>query len=217
MDLTRLQVETLLNVSPQDLDLYITEKNLPCYTLGEEKRFDLLEIESWMMYHKFWEECSKSLPYNLYRALARGGFYSIDDLQDASILKLGASHLAPKLGVDPEVLYAMLQDRENLASTAMGNGYAIPHPRERLEGSRQDILFIIYLKKSIDFAALDQQKVHTFFFLVTGSDRSHLNVLSKLAHLIHYKQASAWISDTSSHESLLKHVLEWETNLTHST
>jgi PTS system nitrogen regulatory IIA component len=163
MDLTRVQVETLLNVSPLDLDRYINENNLPCYTLGQEKRFNLVEIESWMMHHNFWDNHSQSLPYNIYRALARGGYYYTHDLEDASILKLGAHHLAEKLGNDPEGLYELLKDRELLSSTAMGSGFAIPHPRERMESVRQDILFIVHVKNGVDFNALDHKKVQTFF------------------------------------------------------
>jgi nitrogen PTS system EIIA component len=217
MDLTRLQVETLLNVSSSDLDVFIQEKNLPCYTLGEEKRFNLLEIESWMLKTKFWDFETPNLPFNFYRALARGGFLAINDLEDGSILRLGAYHLSKKLGVDEEGIYSILQDRERLASTAMGHGCAIPHPRERLDHFRQDVIFIIHLKKPIEFNALDNKKVHTFFFLIAGSDRSHLNLLSKLAHVIYQNHTSLWIDDTTDHTSLLKDVLEWEKTLTQSS
>ncbi len=213
MDLTRVQVETLLNVSPLDLDRYINENNLPCYTLGQEKRFNLVEIESWMMHHSFWDNHSQSLPYNIYRALARGGYYYSHDLEEASILKLGAHHLAEKLGIDPEGLYELLQDRELLSSTAMGSGFAIPHPRERMESVRQDILFIVHVKNGVDFNALDHKKVHTFFFLMAGSDKSHLNLLSKLAHIIHKAHALSWIHQDATHASILKEVLEWEKEL----
>lgn len=210
MDLNRLQVQTLLNVSAHELDTFICDKNLPFYTLGNEKRFNLVEIESWMMDHKFWEASKESLPYNLYRALARGGFLHVNDLADASILKLGAFCLGEKLGIDPLGLFSILDDRENLSSTAFGEGFAVPHPRERLEGIKQDVIFIVHLKEGIDFNALDQKKVHTFFFLLAGSDKSHLNLLSKLAHLIYSKKASEWIHAEASHASILNKMLEWE-------
>lgn len=213
MDLNRLQVQTLLNVSSHELDQFMNEKNLPFYTLGEEKRFDLFEIESWMMNHKFWEAKQSLVPFNLYRALARGGFLHVEDMQDASILKLGSFCLGEKLAIDPDVLSALLNDREKLASTALGGGFAIPHPRERLEGIMQDILFIVHLKEGVDFNALDQKKVHTFFFLLSGSDKSHLNLLSKLAHLIYSSKAHEWIHDSASHSSILKHMLEWENEI----
>jgi PTS system nitrogen regulatory IIA component len=214
MDLTRLQVETLLNVSATDLDKFIDERNLPCYTLGEEKRFNLLEIESWMLKTKFFETSSPVLPFNFYRALSRGGFCQLDDLEGGSILKLGAYHLSQKLGIDADGLYAILQDRENLASTGMGEGFAIPHPRERIEGINHDVIFVVNLKNPIEFSAIDNQNVHTFFFLMAASDKSHLNLLSKLAHVIANKKASSWIHDQTTHESLLKSVLEWEKTLT---
>jgi nitrogen PTS system EIIA component len=213
MDLNRFQVETLLNVSSNELDNFICDKNLPFYTLGEEKRFDLVEIESWMMQHKFWESAKEALPFNLYRSLARGGFLYVEDLGDASILKLGAFCLGEKLGIDPEGLFSLLQDREKLASTAFGEGFAIPHPRERIDGIKQDTMFIVQLKNGIDFEALDHKKVHTFFFLLSGSDKSHLNLLSKLAHLIYSQKASEWIHAHASHSTILKNMLDWENEI----
>lgn len=213
MDLNRIQVQTLLNVSSNELDAFICDKNLPFYTLGEEKRFDLVEIESWMMQHRFWESNQEVLPFNLYRALARGGFLYVEDLADASILKLGAFCLGQKLGIDPEGLFSVLDDREKLASTAFGQGFAIPHPRDRLDAIKQDVLFIVHLKEGIDFNALDQNKVHTLFFLLSASDKSHLNLLSKLAHLIYSKKASEWIHPHASHSSILKNMLDWENEI----
>ena len=213
MDLTRLQVETLLNVSPSDLDKFIDESNLPCYTLGEEKRFNLIEIESWMLKTRFFESSSPVLPFNFYRALSRGGFCLLDDLEDGSILKLGAYHLSQKLGIDQDGLYALLQDREKLASTGMGDGCAIPHTRERLDGINHDVIFVVHLKNPVDFGALDNKKVHTFFFLMAATDKSHLNLLSKLAHVISQKKVSDWIHDNTTQASLLKSVLEWEKSL----
>lgn len=216
MDLTRLQVETLLNVSSTDLDKFIQDDALPCYQLGNEKRFDLLEIESWLLKHHFWEKGALKLPYNLYRALARGGFYYVDDLEDASILRWGSQLIAEKLDADPEGIFELLSARELLASTGMGDGFAIPHPRERLDTFKQDILVIIHLGKPIEFNALDQKEVHTFFFLFAGSDKSHLNLLSKLAHLIHSKQAEQVITGSSSQTSILESLLEWEQKLSQS-
>jgi PTS system nitrogen regulatory IIA component len=214
MDLTSYQVETLLNVSPSDLELFIQDKNLPFYTLEGEKRFNLLEIESWLFTHRFWEGCHKLLPFNLYRALARGGFLHVDDLGDASILKLGAYLLGKHIGIDEDGIFSLLQAREQLASTAIGSGYALPHPRERIEGLTHDVCFIIHLKNPIEFGSVDQTKVHTFFFLLSGSDKGHLNLLSKIAHMVHDEKCRALFSESQTHENLLQAVLEWEKKLT---
>jgi mannitol/fructose-specific phosphotransferase system IIA component (Ntr-type) len=57
------------------------------------------------------------------------------------------------------------------------------------------------------------KKVQTFFFLMAGSDKSHLNLLSKLAHIIHKGHALSWIHQDATHASILKEVLEWEKEL----
>ena len=89
------------------------------------------------------------------------------------------------LGLDDKsegMLYKMLKRRENLGSTGIGRGIAIPHCRS-LVVSR---LRVAFGRKSqgVDFKAIDEKPVY-FFFLIVAPPlevyNQYLPVLGKIA------------------------------------
>ena len=68
----------------------------------------------------------------------------------------------------PDVIAAITR-REELGSTGIGRGWAIPHAKH--PGVRGAVGAIGYLPKPIDFNSLDGQPVHTVILLVSGPDR----------------------------------------------
>ena len=89
------------------------------------------------------------------------------------------------LGLDEKaegMLFKMLKRRENLGSTGIGRGIAIPHCRS-LVVSR---LRVAFGRKTagIDFKAMDEQPVHFFFLIVAPPlevSNQYLPVLGKIA------------------------------------
>ena len=80
------------------------------------------------------------------------------------------------------ILYKTLKRRENLGSTGIGRGIAIPHCRS-LVVSR---LRLAYGRKleGVEFKAVDDQPVHNFFLIVAPPlevSNQYLPVLGKIA------------------------------------
>ena len=86
-------------------------------------------------------------------------------------------------GVDPDVLRRVLEERELLASTAIGDGIAIPHGKldavGRLVGS------LGRARQGIDFDSIDGKPTHLVFMLVAPSSSTgiHLKALARLSRL----------------------------------
>jgi len=75
--------------------------------------------------------------------------------------------------------------REQMASTAIGKGIAIPHirnPQENPEGG--PYLVIGICKAGADFEAFDKNRTFLFFLLYTDSEVVHLRVMGKLSRLL---------------------------------
>jgi mannitol/fructose-specific phosphotransferase system IIA component (Ntr-type) len=93
--------------------------------------------------------------------------------------------LVSLLGLDAKaegVLFKTLKRRENLGSTGIGRGIAIPHCRS-LVVSR---LRLAYGRKSagVDFTAIDGAPVHNFFLIIAPPlevSNQYLPVLGKIA------------------------------------
>src|ERR1700756_1055382 len=89
------------------------------------------------------------------------------------------------LGVDEKsqgILFKMLNRRENLGSTGIGRGIAIPHCRS-LVVSKLRVAFG-RKKEGVDFKAIDEKPVHFFFLIVAPPlevSNQYLPVLGKIA------------------------------------
>ena len=80
------------------------------------------------------------------------------------------------------MLYKMLKRRENLGSTGIGRGIAIPHCRSLVVNK----LRVAFGRKTegLDFKAIDEKPVHFFFLIVAPPlevSTQYLPVLGKIA------------------------------------
>ena len=70
-------------------------------------------------------------------------------------------------GMSSDQVYKALCDREEVLSTAVGNGIALPHARSPImrDESEQRIC-VVYLKNPIDMKAPDEREVFVMFVLL---------------------------------------------------
>lgn len=237
MDLTIKDVAKLFNISESVIHRLLLHKKIPSYCINGEHRFGLIEIENWMLQFdlkQLQEEmpCDEQIypltdqklqtqPENLasggmvqfclYRALHQGDVLTnVKGKKKEEVIAAVTKIVASKLNVDAEVLAELLTDREELSPTALGNGLAIPHTREALAKGPFDMVFIVYPESPLEYGALDAKPVHTLFFLFAGSDRAHLQLLAKLAHLSNQQEAFQLLLNHSDKAALLDFVRNWE-------
>ena len=71
---------------------------------------------------------------------------------------------ASELGLDPNDVAAQIDKREELGSTGVGNGVALPHAR--LNGLESPFGLLARLHQKLDFDAIDGQPVDIVFLLL---------------------------------------------------
>jgi len=81
-------------------------------------------------------------------------------------------------------LLAKLIQREELGSTAIGEGVAIPHCK--MKGVKEPIVILAVSRKGVNFLSLDGKPSHVFFLVVSSPDNPSLNlqILAAIAHLV---------------------------------
>jgi len=90
--------------------------------------------------------------------------------------------------IDPSQMESIVQAilaREELGSTGIGRGVAVPHTKH---ASVDDLVGTVAVSRDgVDFASLDGEKVHLFFLLVSPLDRpgDHLRALENIARQLH--------------------------------
>jgi PTS system nitrogen regulatory IIA component len=80
------------------------------------------------------------------------------------------------------MLFKMLKRRENLGSTGIGRGIAIPHCRSLVVNKLR--VGFGRKREGVDFKAIDEQPVHFFFLIVAPPlevSNQYLPVLGKIA------------------------------------
>ena len=111
------------------------------------------------------------------------------------VLRELAGRLAEaRVVADPEALFQRLWEREQLGSTAIGRGIAIPHCK--LDGLAHVVLAVGLAPNGVDFGAADAQPVRLFFVVVSPS-RSPAEHLQSLAAI------SRWVKADGRVERLL--------------
>ncbi len=102
------------------------------------------------------------------------------------------------------ILYKMLKRRENLGSTGIGKGIAIPHCRS-LVVSRLRVGFG-RKRSGIDFKAIDDKPVSFFFLIVAPPlevSNQYLPVLGKIAQLCRDPDVPERLAEIESAEQFL--------------
>ena len=100
------------------------------------------------------------------------------------IIRELAAHLAGgHEDIDPDRLIKVLSDREALASTAIGEGVAIPHGKlPDIEGIRA---CIGRARDGVDFDSMDGKPTHIFIVMVApeNSTGAHLKALARISRV----------------------------------
>ena len=190
MELKVRDVARLLNVSEQTVYRWVRSRSLPSHRVHDQYLFNRVELQEWAALHKHRVSpdlfapngSAEELP-SLRSAIERGGiFYKVPGQSRDEVLRAVALLPAIPPGVDRELLHQLLVAREALASTSVGDGIAIPHPRDPVV-ARVDrpVVFLCFLERPVDFRAVDGQPVRVLFLLLSPSVRDHLRMLARLA------------------------------------
>jgi nitrogen PTS system EIIA component len=93
-----------------------------------------------------------------------------------------------------------LMSREELGSTGIGKGVAVPHAKHESVGGL--VAAFGRSKKGIEFSALDGQPVHLVFLLLSPKDVSgqHLEALARVARLVRDDRYCRFLREAKSDE-----------------
>ena len=109
---------------------------------------------------------------------------SLESTDKTGIIKELAAHLAANHPtIDRENLTRVLIEREGLASTAIGEGVAIPHGK--LSSIDEIVACLGRARRGVDFDSMDGQPTYLFFVLVAPetSTGGHLKALARISRV----------------------------------
>lgn len=84
-----------------------------------------------------------------------------------------------------QTLVRALQEREQLHSTGIGDGVALPHARNALVGLVQKPVIVFGRHhQGIPFGAIDGKPTQLFFLLIAPTVTQHLSMLARISRLL---------------------------------
>lgn len=99
---------------------------------------------------------------------------------------------------DPDLILEVIMTREQLGSTGMGHGVAIPHGR--MKGLQEPAIVVATHQQGLDFDAIDNELVHIVVMLLVpdDEDKIHLELLAKLARRLQQQQIRSKIRQATN-------------------
>ena len=109
--------------------------------------------------------------------------------------------------ISDEDLLSALKEREEMGSTGIGQGVAIPHCR--LDSVEEFVVGLITVPDGVDFEALDDEAVRLVIFIVgpEGQTNHHIRLLSSISQTLLLPGAMEEIVSAKSDESLAESFL----------
>jgi len=113
---------------------------------------------------------------------------------------------------DQESIIAAILKREELGSTGIGKGVAVPHTKhgtvDKLEAT------IAQTKGGVEFASLDGEKVHILFLLVSPPDRpgDHLRALENISRHLRNNNFCNFLRQSNSSQAVIDLLEEADSN-----
>lgn len=108
-----------------------------------------------------------------------------------------------------EILQKLIE-REELGSTGVGNGIAVPHTKNKLFS--KPILCIARTQHGVSFGALDGEPVHLFFMLLSPDKNAthHLKALTFISTALRDEFFCKFLKNSSSEEEMADTIKEMD-------
>jgi nitrogen PTS system EIIA component len=191
MHITLRQAAAYLDVPEATVRRWIANRGLPAHTINERLHCNAIELWQWAVEQGI--PVSRELLDQARREpdevpplaalLAAGGIHhDVPGGSKAEVMRQMVARLPLPPDLDRDFLLTVLEAREAMGSTGIGDGIAIPHARNPiLLHVTRPFVTLCLLRQPVAFDAIDGQPVHSLFTLVAASVPSHLRVLAKLA------------------------------------
>lgn len=214
MNLSVKDAARLLNVSDKTIYRWIKQELIPAYRVRGQHRFNQSELLEWATSRRMGvspqaynepEEAASPLPL-LTDSLEAGGIvYRLEGRSRNEVLSNLVDTLRLQAGVDREYLLKVLIAREELASTSIGSGIAIPHPRSPvLLHTSQPTVTLAFLEESVDFYSLDGRLTNVLFCVISPTLRAHLHLLSMLGFALKDPSFRITLDQQESRENIMR-------------
>lgn len=194
MQLTLRQAASYLGVTEATARRWIAARGLPVHEVNERLYLNAVELWEWALEQgltvsRSLLEHARSAPDPvppLSQLLRDGGIvFDIEATDKRQVLREFVARLPLPPAQDRDTLLAVLEAREAMGSTGIGEGIAIPHARNPIVlHLDHPFVTLALLRHPVEFGAMDGRPVHALFIVVSPTVQVHLQVLAQLGFVL---------------------------------
>ena len=194
MQITVREAAAYFDVDEATVRRWIAERDLPVHRVTERLHLNAIEVWEWAVARGI--PVSRSLLDEARRTpeevpalgqlLRAGGIHrDLEGPDKRATLANIVARLRLPGEIDRSHLLAILEAREAMGSTGVGDGIAIPHVRNPIVlHVARPFVTLGLLTHPIDFAAMDGKPVHSLFMVVSPIVPTHLRILAQLGFVL---------------------------------
>ena len=216
-------VADALELPLSTVERWIRQGRIPIQRSGNKAVFSPAALERWAASHQLpfslgggqADDRTPDELDSLVAAMDRGKVcYGVDGSDAATVLHAAVGCLDFLPAETRDELVDKLLEREQLASTGIGNGIAIPHPRDPLARPPEAaIIATCFTNQPVPFKAVDDQPVSVLFLLISPTVKHHLHLLSRLSYCIRDREFVDFLQSRPEESALQSKVAEFEKRL----
>ncbi len=225
MELKLEDLERILQVPESTILRWIKEKDFPTHKINNQFRFNHNQIYHWLLDNRITltphilELSGNRPPVILNDLMERGGiYYQVKGSTPGEVIRDALSRMPiPDEISQEEILYLLLQ-RESMMPTAIGNGIAIPHPRNPIIiDVEHESLSLCFLENAIEYHAIDGYPVEILFIILSANASRHLEILAKLSFLLQQQDFGELLHCRAKAEAIVEYIrqkdVDWLTRV----
>ena len=199
--MTTKELALMMGADARRLERMAERGEIPCQKIGGQLRFNRAAVTEWL------QQCLPAMAgHHLAEVDAGIGAHRQRERNEAIIspmlrpeaiamqLKSRGKNsllrelvsLAGETGLvyDEQALLEAVIAREELSSTAIERGIAMPHPRRPLPYDLADSVLVVGRTGGVVFGAPDGRLTDLFFLMASQDDRHHLHVMARLCRML---------------------------------
>jgi nitrogen PTS system EIIA component len=223
MQLTVRDLTRLLGVPETTVSRWIKQRGLPARQVGGLYRVNRAELLEWATANNIrvslelfndLDQDVEGTP-SLAEALEVGGIhYQLENTSKDRALRALVGVLPLPDSIDRDTLLQLFLAREASASTAVGDGIAIPHVRNPIVlHVVRPAVTLAFLTHAVDFGALDGKPVHVLFSIISPTTRAHLQLLSRLSFVLHDTAFREAVIERSPRDDIMRELRRVEAGI----
>jgi PTS system nitrogen regulatory IIA component len=210
MELNVRDAASLLRVSTKTIYRWVSDGRIPGYRVSHSLRFDRTELLEWAtanriaVDHAAVREEPRAVP-SFADALEQGNiYYRIEGADRDAALASAVRVMRVDIEAERDLVLEALVAREHLASTAVGDGLALPHLRNplRFHFDRPSVT-LCFLERPVDWHAPDGVPVAALLVVVGATVRTVLQLHSLTYFALRDPRFRAAVLGQESRESIL--------------